>query len=92
VGVKGMLPLGCFPLWGREGVILQIAAENKRIEKKEDFNRAIFFKFSSFFFDPSGFVNDLFETFSQGTDTRMSSWQMVKKINTPAMKMPMARH
>jgi hypothetical protein len=39
-GVKGMLPLGCFPLWGREGVILQAAAENKRIEKKEDFNRA----------------------------------------------------
>jgi hypothetical protein len=38
-GVKGMLPLGCFPLWGREGVILQAAAENKRIEKKEDFNR-----------------------------------------------------
>jgi hypothetical protein len=35
-----MLPLGCFPLWGREGVILQEAAENKRIEKKEDFNRA----------------------------------------------------
>ena len=35
-----MLPLGCFPLWGREGVILQAAAENKRIETKEDFNRA----------------------------------------------------
>jgi hypothetical protein len=32
--------LGCFPLWGREGVILQAAAENKRIEIKEDFNRA----------------------------------------------------
>jgi hypothetical protein len=41
-GVKGMLPLGCFPLWGREGVILQAAAENKRIEKKEDINRAVF--------------------------------------------------
>jgi hypothetical protein len=39
-GVKGMLPLGCFPLWGREGVILQAAAENKRIETKEDFNRS----------------------------------------------------
>jgi hypothetical protein len=38
-GVKGMLPLGCFPLWGREGVILQTAAENKRIEIKKDFNR-----------------------------------------------------
>jgi hypothetical protein len=34
-----MLPLGCFPLWGREGVILQVAAENKQIEKKGDFNR-----------------------------------------------------
>jgi hypothetical protein len=28
-GGKGMLPLGCFPLWGREGVILLAAAENK---------------------------------------------------------------
>jgi len=37
-----MLPLGCFPLWGREGVILQAAAENKRIETKEDFNRTCF--------------------------------------------------
>jgi hypothetical protein len=35
-----MLHLGCFPLWGREGVILQAAAEDKRIETKEDFNRA----------------------------------------------------
>ena len=35
-----MLPLGCFPLWGREGVILQAAAENERIETKEDLNRA----------------------------------------------------
>jgi hypothetical protein len=37
-----MLPLGCFPLWGREGVILQAAGENKQIETKEDFNRACF--------------------------------------------------
>jgi hypothetical protein len=35
-----MLPLGCFPLSGREGVILQAAAENKQIETNEDFNRA----------------------------------------------------
>jgi hypothetical protein len=35
-----MLPLGCFPLWGREGVILQAAAENERIETKEHFYRA----------------------------------------------------
>jgi hypothetical protein len=32
--------LGCFPLWGREGVILQAATDNKRIERKEDFTRA----------------------------------------------------
>ncbi len=24
-GVKGMLPLGCLPLWGREGVTLIVA-------------------------------------------------------------------
>ena len=41
-GGRGMLPLGCFPLWGREGVIPQAAAENERIEIKEDFNRASF--------------------------------------------------
>jgi hypothetical protein len=39
-GVKGMLPLSCFPLRGGEGVILQAAAENKRIETKEDSTRA----------------------------------------------------
>jgi len=37
-----MHPLGCLTLLGREGVILQAAAENKRIERKEDFNRANF--------------------------------------------------
>jgi hypothetical protein len=30
-GVVGMPSLGCLPLWGREGVILQIAGENKRM-------------------------------------------------------------
>jgi hypothetical protein len=40
-GARGMLPLDCFLLWGREGVILQAAAENKRIETKEDFNRVV---------------------------------------------------
>jgi len=30
-----MLPTCCFPLWGREGVTLQAAAENKRITKKK---------------------------------------------------------
>jgi hypothetical protein len=36
-GVRGMLPLGCFTLWGREGVTLQAAAENKRITGKRGF-------------------------------------------------------
>jgi hypothetical protein len=40
-GGKGMLPTCCLPLWGREGVTLMAAAENKRItQKKEDFNKA----------------------------------------------------
>jgi len=40
-GSQGDAPLGLLPpLWGREGVILQAAAENKRIETKEDFNKA----------------------------------------------------
>jgi hypothetical protein len=39
-GVKRMLPLDCFPLWGSEGVFLQAAAENKQSERKKDFNRA----------------------------------------------------
>jgi hypothetical protein len=33
-GVKGMLPLGCLPLWGSEGVILVPAAENNRVMGK----------------------------------------------------------
>jgi hypothetical protein len=32
-GGKGMLTLGCLPLWGREGVTLLAAAENKRITR-----------------------------------------------------------
>jgi hypothetical protein len=34
-GSKGMLPVCCLPLWGREGVTLLAAAENKRITKKK---------------------------------------------------------
>jgi hypothetical protein len=30
-GVKGMLPLGCFPLWGREGVTLTSVTKEKRL-------------------------------------------------------------
>jgi hypothetical protein len=41
-GGKGMFPACCLPLWGREGVTLLAAAENKRItQKKEDFNKAL---------------------------------------------------
>jgi hypothetical protein len=34
-GGRGMFSLGCLPLWGREGVTLLAAAENKRITKKK---------------------------------------------------------
>jgi hypothetical protein len=36
-GGKGMLLLGCLPLWGREWVIFLAAAENKRITGKRGF-------------------------------------------------------
>jgi hypothetical protein len=45
-GGQGDAPPGLLPPWGREGVILQAAAENKRIETKEDFNRAGFLHLS----------------------------------------------
>ena len=35
-----MLPTCCFPLWGREGVTLQAAAENKRITEKRGFQQS----------------------------------------------------
>jgi hypothetical protein len=35
-----MLPLGCLPLWGREGVTLLAAAENKRITGKRGFQQS----------------------------------------------------
>jgi hypothetical protein len=47
-GGKGMLPLGCLLLWGREGVTLLAAAENKRItgkrglQQSQKFNKIIF--------------------------------------------------
>jgi hypothetical protein len=34
-GGKEMLPACCLPLWGREGVTLLAAAENKRITLKK---------------------------------------------------------
>jgi hypothetical protein len=33
-GVKGVHPLGCLPLWGREGVTLLIADKRKLITGK----------------------------------------------------------
>jgi len=39
-GGQGDAPLELLPPLGREGVILQATAENKQIEKKENFNRA----------------------------------------------------
>ncbi len=33
-GVKGTLPLGCLPRWGREGVTLLTAGEYKQINQK----------------------------------------------------------
>jgi hypothetical protein len=40
-GVKGMLPLGCLPLWGREGVTLIVAAENYRMTGKRGFQQSL---------------------------------------------------
>jgi hypothetical protein len=40
VGVKGVLPLGCFPLWGREGVTL-IATAEINLERKKEFLQSI---------------------------------------------------
>jgi hypothetical protein len=33
-GVKGVHPLGCLPLWGREGVTLAVVVEIHRISDK----------------------------------------------------------
>ena len=38
-GVKGVLPLGCFPLWGREGVTLAAAEENNQTIGGYEFSR-----------------------------------------------------
>jgi len=44
-GVKGMLPLGCLPLWGREGVTLIAAAENYQMTEKRGFQQSRNFSF-----------------------------------------------
>ena len=43
-GGRGMLPLGCLPLWEREGVTLLAAAENKRITGKRGFQQSRFLR------------------------------------------------
>jgi len=40
---KRMLPTCCLPLWGREGVTLLAAAENKRITGKKRISTKPFF-------------------------------------------------
>jgi hypothetical protein len=40
MGVKGVLPLGCLHLWGREGVTLLYTDEDSQITENEDFYRA----------------------------------------------------
>ena len=35
-----MLPLGCLPLWGREGVTLTAAADNYRMTEKRGFQQS----------------------------------------------------
>jgi hypothetical protein len=42
-GVKGMLPLGCLPHWGSEGVILLVSGKNiyLLIKKKNQMNFCI---------------------------------------------------
>jgi len=49
-----MRPLGCFPLWGSEGVTLQAAAENKQILKKRGFLQSRIF---CYFLTPLFFLN-----------------------------------
>jgi hypothetical protein len=41
VGVKGVLPLGCLPLWGREGVTLIATAEINLVTGKKNFCKSI---------------------------------------------------
>ena len=38
-----MLPLGCLPLWGREGVTILTAAEYKQMIRKIGFQQKSFF-------------------------------------------------
>jgi len=40
-GVKGMLPLGCLPLWGSEGVTLMFSRKNSSPKPKNQMNFSI---------------------------------------------------
>ena len=50
MGVKGVLPLGCLPLWGKEGVTLIAAAEINLVMGKKNFckNKKLNFFISQF--------------------------------------------
>jgi hypothetical protein len=39
-GGKGMLPLGCLPLWGERGSPSQLPQRISELQEKEDFNKA----------------------------------------------------
>ena len=51
-----MLPLGCFPLWGRERVTILTAPEDQVNEGYEDYNRAE----KKDYFIPMSFISVLF--------------------------------
>jgi hypothetical protein len=59
-GVKGMLPLGCLPRWGREGVTLLTAGEYKQMIRKIGFQQS---QFLSFLRRTSGKYKDPFRVF-----------------------------
>ena len=46
VGVKGALPLGCLPLWGREGVTLLYTEEDWQVTGKRGFLQSRLMKIS----------------------------------------------
>jgi hypothetical protein len=39
-GVKGIYPLGCLPLWGREGVTFVFFLSQQKYEQNQVFSRA----------------------------------------------------
>jgi hypothetical protein len=41
MGVKGVLPLGCLPFWGREGVTLLYTKEDRQVTGKRGFQQRL---------------------------------------------------